>query len=91
MQTLPDRQGILPARTIARYCEEGLIRLRMQEVAPLARGSPPPAGGQSSAGGPPTLDEARRAGVELAGTLTGCAPGPHRQPAATATLKHDLQ
>ena len=40
---------------------------------------------------PEYLDEARRAGVELAGALTGCAPGPHRQPAATATLKHDLQ
>jgi len=40
---------------------------------------------------PEYLDEARRAGEELAGALTGCAPGPHRQPAATATLKHDLE
>jgi hypothetical protein len=40
---------------------------------------------------PEYLDEARRAGVELAGTLTGCAPDSHRQPAANATLKHDLQ
>jgi hypothetical protein len=38
---------------------------------------------------PEYLDEARRAGEELAGTLTGCAPAPHRQSAANATLEHD--
>jgi multimeric flavodoxin WrbA len=40
---------------------------------------------------PEYLDDARRAGDELAGTLTGCAPAAHKQPAANATLKHDLE
>jgi hypothetical protein len=40
---------------------------------------------------PEYLDDARRAGDELAGMLTGCAPAAHRQPAANATLKHDIE
>ena len=40
---------------------------------------------------PEYLDEARRAGEELAGALTGCAPATHRQSAANATLKNDLE
>ena len=40
---------------------------------------------------PEYLDDARRAGEELAGALTGCAPAAQRQPAANATLKHDLE
>ena len=40
---------------------------------------------------PEYLDDARRAGEELAGALAGCAPAAHRQPAADATLKHDLE
>ncbi|MDO8941906.1 MAG: hypothetical protein Q7U75_01915, partial [Desulfobacterales bacterium] len=39
---------------------------------------------------PEYLDEARRAGAELAGALTGCAPATHRQPAAIL-MKNDLE
>jgi len=35
------------------------------------------------------LDEARGAGEELAGALTGYAPASHRHSAANATLEHD--
>jgi len=38
---------------------------------------------------PEYLDEARRAGEELAGALNGWAPAPRRHPAADATLEHD--
>ena len=40
---------------------------------------------------PEYLDDARRAGEELAGALAGCAPAAHRHAAANATLKHDLE
>lgn len=40
---------------------------------------------------PEYLDDARRAGEELAGALTGQAPATDRHTSANATLKHDLE
>jgi multimeric flavodoxin WrbA len=40
---------------------------------------------------PEYLEDARRAGKELAGALIGQAPATHRHSAPTPTLKHDLE